>query len=245
MNLLKCSFGVHKGDFVAFIVHKKGIVINQNKTKAIVSTSDPITKKQLQSLLGKINFLKIFISNLSGKTQFFSPLLRMKKEDGFKWESKHHKAFEEIKIYRMNPLIILPPARNILIKLYISTSDVTIRSMLTQEDDDGVQRAIYYLSRVLNNAETIYSSIQKLCLCIYFSCINLKYYIKHTDVFVYSQFNVIKHTLFKPILHNSVGKWALALTGHSLTYAPLKVVKGQVMDGFIVDHAWSTWYNFL
>lgn len=106
----------------------------------------------------------------------------------------------------MNPLIILPPARNILIHLYISTSDVTIRSMLTQEDDDGVQRAIYYLSRMLNNAETIYSSIQKLCLCIYFSCIKLKYYIKHTDVFVYSQFNVIKHMLFKPILHNNVGK---------------------------------------
>ena len=33
MNPVKCAFGVHEGDFLGFIVHKKGIEINQNKTK--------------------------------------------------------------------------------------------------------------------------------------------------------------------------------------------------------------------
>ena len=37
-------------------------------------------------------------------------------------------------------------------KLYICSSDVTIGSMLAQEGDDGVERAIYYLKRVLNDA---------------------------------------------------------------------------------------------
>jgi hypothetical protein len=54
-------------------VHKKGIEINQNKTKAIMETNAPSTKKEPQSLLGKINFLRRFISNLSGKhTSFFA-----------------------------------------------------------------------------------------------------------------------------------------------------------------------------
>lgn len=44
-------------------------------------------------------------------------------------------------------------------RLYISTSDVTIRSMLAQEDENGIERAIYYLSRVLNDAETRYSMV--------------------------------------------------------------------------------------
>ena len=69
MNPLKCAFCVHAGDFLGFVVHKKGIEINQNKTKAILETKPPSTKKQLQSLLGKINFLRRFISNLSGKAQ--------------------------------------------------------------------------------------------------------------------------------------------------------------------------------
>ena len=37
MNPLKCAFFVQAGDFLGFVVHKKGIEINQNKTKAIMS----------------------------------------------------------------------------------------------------------------------------------------------------------------------------------------------------------------
>ena len=43
--------------------------------------------------------------------------------------------------------------------------------------------------------------------------------------------------LSKPILHSRIGKWALALTEYSLTYMPLKAVKGQVVADFIVDHS--------
>lgn len=43
--------------------------------------------------------------------------------------------------------------------------------------------------------------------------------------------------LSKPILHSRIGKWALALTEFSLTFKPLKAMKGQIMANFIVDHA--------
>ncbi|XP_050895250.1 uncharacterized protein LOC127101859 [Lathyrus oleraceus] len=39
-------------------------------------------------------------------------------------------------------------------RLYISASGKALGSMLAQEDDNGVERAIYYLSEVLNDAET-------------------------------------------------------------------------------------------
>ena len=71
MNPLKCAFGVVASDFLDFVVHKKGIEIYQKKTKAIFNTAPPSTKKQLQSLLGKINFLTRFLSNLSGRTKVF------------------------------------------------------------------------------------------------------------------------------------------------------------------------------
>ena len=112
----------------------------------------------------------------------------------------------------MIPPVLLPPIKNRLMKLYISATDLTIGSMSAQEDDNGVERAIYYLSRVLNDAETRYSSIEKLCLSLYFSCSKLKYYIKLIDVYVYSHFDVVKHMLLKPIMHSRIGKWALALT---------------------------------
>jgi hypothetical protein len=70
-----------------------------------LETKPPSINKELQSLLGKINFLRRFISNLNGKTEAFLQLLRLKKEDVFKWEPQHQKAFEEIKAYLMNPPI--------------------------------------------------------------------------------------------------------------------------------------------
>jgi len=72
MNTFKCAFGVCAGDFLGFVVHKKGIEINHNKTKAIKETRAPTTKKELQSLLGKINFLRRFISNMWQDTSFLA-----------------------------------------------------------------------------------------------------------------------------------------------------------------------------
>ena len=122
-------------------------------------------------------------------------------------------------------------------RLYIIASDTTIGSMLAQEGDSGVERPIYYLSRILIDAETRYNMIEKLFLCLYFLCMKLKQYIKPIDVYVSSHFDVIKHMLSKPILHSRIGKWALALIEFSLTYMPLRAMKGQIVANFIVDHA--------
>ncbi|XP_050888197.1 uncharacterized protein LOC127093327 [Lathyrus oleraceus] len=198
------------GDFLGFVVHKKGIEINQNKTNAIMETKIPSTKKELQSLLGKINFLRRFISNLSGRTQAFSPLLRLK-QGKFEWNDEHQKAFDKIKQYLTNPPILSPPCGKKPMRLYISASDTTI--------------------------ETRYTSIEKLCLCLHFSCTKLKYYIKPIDVYVSSHFDVIKYMLLKPIMHSQIGKWVLALTEYSLAFMPLRAMKGQIVSDFIVDHA--------
>ena len=236
MNPLKCGFGVSTGKFLGFLVKKNGIEVDKNKAQAIFDTRPPRNKKELQSLLGKINFLRRFISNLSGKVRVFSPLLRLKKEEEFKWGHEHQQAFDQIKIYLSNPPILTPPRPGFPLKLYISASDDTIGSMLCQEFEDGVERAIYYLSRILNDAETRYSYIEKLCLSLYFSCTKLKYYMKPFEIQVISQYNVIKHMLSKPMLHSRVGKWSLVLTEFALRYVSMKAVKGQVLADFIVDH---------
>jgi len=136
----------------------------------------------------------------------------------FKWELEHQAAFVEIKSYLINPPILLPLLKNRVMKLYIEESEFTIGSMLAHEDENGVEIVIYYLSRVLKDVETRYHPIEKLCLCLYFSCTKLKQYIKPLDVYGYSHFDIIKQMLSKPILHSRIGKWALALTEYSLTY---------------------------
>jgi hypothetical protein len=58
MNPLKCAFGVSAGRFLGFIVHEKGIEVDPKKIEAIRRIHEPACKKDVQSLLGKVNYLR-------------------------------------------------------------------------------------------------------------------------------------------------------------------------------------------
>ena len=57
----------------------------------------PACKKDLQKFLGKVNFLRRFISNLSGKIEAFTSILQLKDEANFTWGAEQQEAFEKIK----------------------------------------------------------------------------------------------------------------------------------------------------
>jgi len=73
------------------------------------------------------------------------------------------------------------------LKLSILALDLTIARILVQEDDNDIECVISYLSWILNDAEIRYSAIEKLSLCMYYSCTKLKHYIKPFNVQVSSQ----------------------------------------------------------
>jgi hypothetical protein len=72
MNPLKCAFGVSAGKFLGFIIHDKGIEIDPKRIEKIKGVHAP-TCKDLQKFLEKVNYLRRFIANLSGKIIPFTP----------------------------------------------------------------------------------------------------------------------------------------------------------------------------
>ncbi|XP_074293203.1 uncharacterized protein LOC141620161 [Silene latifolia] len=89
MNPLKCVFGVSAGNFLGFLIHQRGIKIDNNKAKAVINAKPPSNKTELQRFLGQVTYVRRFIANLAGKTKVFSPLLQLKKEDAFVWNNSH------------------------------------------------------------------------------------------------------------------------------------------------------------
>jgi hypothetical protein len=57
MNLLNCAFGVTSGRFLGFIVHEHSIQIDPKKIESIGKIGEPVCKKDVQKLLGKVNYL--------------------------------------------------------------------------------------------------------------------------------------------------------------------------------------------
>ncbi|KAK1678267.1 hypothetical protein QYE76_039115 [Lolium multiflorum] len=60
MNPKKCAFGVTAGQFLGFLVHERGIEIGLKSQEAVRTMKPPTTKKELQCLIGKINFVRRF-----------------------------------------------------------------------------------------------------------------------------------------------------------------------------------------
>jgi hypothetical protein len=235
MNPHKCAFGVSAGQFLGFMVHQKGIEVGQKSFDGNNKAVPPTTKTELQSLIGKINFIRRFISNLSTKIMPFSALLKLKSDQEFRWSNEQQKAFEEIKEYMKSPPVLVPLQKDKPFKLYVSADSHTIGSALMQEYE-GKERVIFYLSRKLLDPETRYSPIEKLCLCLYFSCTKLRHYLLCSECTMVSKHDVIKHMLSMPILNGRIGKWILALSEFDLRYESAKAIKGQLIADFVTHH---------
>ena len=209
MNPRKCAFGVRSGNFLGFMVHQRGVELDKNKAKAILESLTPTNKVQLRRLLGKINFLRKFIPNLVGKIQPLIPLLRLKNQDKFKWGPE---AFNKVKVCLASPPILMPPQKGKPFKLYASSFEKSIGSLLAQNNEGGNEHAIYYLSRILTDVKTRYTSIKHLCLALYIATCKLRHYMLPYHIHIISKTDVIKYMLSKPMLIGRIGKWIIALS---------------------------------
>jgi hypothetical protein len=98
MNPLKCAFGVSAGKFLGFIMHEKGVEIDPKKIESIKKVQAPTSKKELQRFLGKVNYLRRFICNLSGKVDTFTPLLRLKSGAEFTWGQNNKRLLMRLRV---------------------------------------------------------------------------------------------------------------------------------------------------
>jgi hypothetical protein len=109
MNPKKCTFSVSAGQFLGFLVHERGIEIALKSQEAVRTMVPPTMKRELQQLIGKINFLKRFIFNLSGRIEPSMDLVKIKADEEFRWGAEQQLAFEEMKEYLARPLVLVPP----------------------------------------------------------------------------------------------------------------------------------------
>ena len=100
---------------------------------------------------------------------------------------------------------------------------------------DGLERVAFYISRRMLDAETRYPQIEKLCLCLYFTCAKLRHILLSAEIIVICKSDVIKHMLSAPVLRGRLGKWMFALSEFDLRYQPAKAVKGQALADLIAE----------
>ncbi|KAL0405438.1 UNVERIFIED_CONTAM: Polyprotein P3 [Sesamum latifolium] len=234
MNPFKCAFGVIPEKFLGFIVRQRGIKIEQAKIDAILRMPEPQNIHELKSLQGKLAYLRRFISNLTGRCQSFSRL--MKKDIPFEWDESCDKAFKSIKSYFMKPSILVAPVHGRSLILYVAAQERSVGILLAQKNEEGKENALYYLSRTITPNELKYLPIEKLCLALIFAIQKLKHCFQFYSVHLVSKANPLKYVMTKPVLSDRHARWYLQLPQFEIPYIPEKVIKGQVLADFLADH---------
>jgi hypothetical protein len=186
----------------------------------------PTTKRELQQLIGKINFVRRFISNLSKRIEPFMDLVKIKADEEFRWGAEQQRAFEEIKEYLTRPPVLVPPQQDRLFYIYLSVGDTSIASVVIQVYD-GKEKVVFYLSRRMLDMETRYHEIEKLCLYLFFTYTKLRHILLSAEIIVICKSDVIKHMLSAPVLKGRLRKWMFTLSEFDIQYQAMKAVMEQ------------------
>ncbi|XP_075675050.1 uncharacterized protein LOC142644290 [Castanea sativa] len=99
-------------------------------------------------------------------------------------------------------------------KLYLVTNDEAIGALIAQDDQEGVERLVYYVSRKLKDAETRYPRAEKACLALIYAAQQLRHYLlAHTDIID----DVLGELLVVALMEAAGAAWTLQFDGSSTT----------------------------
>lgn len=119
----------------------------------------------MQSFLGQINFVKIFVPDFS---QIVLPLQSIiKKNSIFKWGHNEIEAFDLIKKAIMNaPSLATPFFSNHFI-FYTFAFETSYVVVLTQLNDQEIEALISFFSSNFQGAELNYSEVEKQAFAVF------------------------------------------------------------------------------
>ena len=134
LNLEKCAFGVRRGKFLKFLrflLTNRGIKANLEKCRAILEMRSPSTLKEVQQLTGCIAALSRFLARSFEKAHPFFYLL--KKQVDFKWMKECERAFQDLKKFLVEPLVLSKSKDGEPFYIYKLVIEKTISSVLVKE----------------------------------------------------------------------------------------------------------------
>ena len=155
----KCIFGVPSVDFLGFKIDALGIRPSADKVKAIHDAPSPKDKKQLQAVLGLLNFYHAFLPH---KATLAEPLHRLlDKNARWSWEKHHEQAFNSLKKLISSDDVLVHYDEKLPLVLTCDASPYGIGAVLSHKFADGSEKPIAFYSRTLSKAERNYAQIDR------------------------------------------------------------------------------------
>ena len=115
----------------------------------------------------------------------------LKRNSRFVRTEEYETAFLGLKEYLTTPPVLCKPQADVPLRLYFVVTEWAISSVLVQEQDQ-MQKPIYFMSKALQGPETRYQSLEKAALAVVFSVRRLRHYFHSFTVVVMTDLPIQK-----------------------------------------------------
>lgn len=102
----------------------------------------------------------------------------MRKDAAFEFKEEHRKATRALKGALVKAPVLARPDFSKIFTVQCDASNESLGAILTQNDDDGFEHPIMFISRPLTNAERKYSTTERECLAMVWSIKKFRPYIE-------------------------------------------------------------------
>ena len=163
VNPEKCEFCRSEVKYLGYVVNRKGLSVNPEKTEPILSYPDPKNIKQLRRFIGLASWYRRFIPDFAVVAEPLTRLFRSNVK--WHWGEEQQQALDSLKrALTSAPILAFPSFKDIVANpfhLQTDASNTGLGVVLTQVQD-GEERVISFASRTLLSAERNYSVTERL-----------------------------------------------------------------------------------
>lgn len=233
LNPKKSFFAMKEGKLLGHIVSAEGVKIDPKRVEEIQKLSLPRSKKDIQSFLGTINFIRRFIANFAELTKHITCML--KKSSEVKWTDQARSSFQAIKEAIGSAPVLISPNFDREFYIFSFASADTMAAVLLQKNDEGQEQPVAFFSRVLRDAETRYEPLEKQAYALIKALKDFRTYILQAKVIAYVPSSAIKDILIQPDIDGKRSKWIAKLIEFDVEIKPVKLVKGQGLARLLAE----------
>jgi len=164
VKLEKCKWKVREVEFLGAVIGPKGVEMQKEKVKGVLSWPAPRNVKKVQKFLGLANYYRRFIKNFA---RIAAPLhVLVRKEQKWKWEKEQKEVFKKLKtVFTTEPILAIPDI-NKKIRVEADASDYATGGVLSIKCEDGKWRPVAFISKSLNAMEQNYEIHNKEMLAV-------------------------------------------------------------------------------
>ena len=135
--------------------------------------------------------------------------------------------------YLASAPVLCKPELGTPLHLYFAVIERAISSVLLQEQDQ-VQRPIYFFNKVLQGLEIRYQALEKAALAVVFLARRLRHYFQCFPIMVMTDLPIRK-VLQKLDVAGRMAQWVVELSEFDIHYEPRGPIKDQIYADFVLE----------